>query len=138
MGPQLPVSCQQEPSARSPELSKEKVDKKGSCGNKRPLKWLNNVAHRRTRQVSSSRILPTPSKGIVVKTLLSLALMAGIGLFLAGCQKSVVEEKQEVREAQEQAQENIAEEQQDVREAAKEGAAEVAEERDDVRESAAE
>jgi uncharacterized protein YlxW (UPF0749 family) len=63
----------------------------------------------------------------------SAAMLFGV----VGCQKSVESERQDVREAQQDAAEDIADEQKDVHEAAKDGAAEVREEQRDVEDAAA-
>ena len=55
-------------------------------------------------------------------------LLCVAGALCVGCEKSVVEEEQDVMEAQQDAAENVRDEQADVREAAEEGAANIAEE----------
>jgi hypothetical protein len=51
------------------------------------------------------------------------------GSLLTGCEKSAVEEEQDVIDAEAEAAKEVLEEQEDVQEAAQEGAADVAEER---------
>jgi hypothetical protein len=66
----------------------------------------------------------------------TVALLALAGL--AGCEKSLDEERQDVVEAQQEAAENVAEEQRDVEEARQEGARDIAEEQREAHEEAAE
>ena len=60
------------------------------------------------------------------------AMFLGLMGLGAGCQKSPEAERQDVREAQQDAAENIADEQKDVQEAQREGAEEVRDEQRDV------
>ena len=63
---------------------------------------------------------------------LTFGLIAALGLALAGCQKSVESEMQDVREAEKDKMENVKEEQRDVQDAAIEGEKQVLEEKREV------